>query len=82
MGASRVGAEAEVEMMTVGMRAAIAEMEIFIEEMAVLAHVLEAQETPIAHETDAIATMILNLEKTVVMVGDQAEVQSEKAPLR
>ena len=82
MGALRVGAEAEVEKTTAEMRAAIAEMETFTEEMVEHAHVLGARETLIAHETDEeTAMMMSNQEKTVVMVGGQAEVQSEKAHL-
>jgi len=56
MGASRVGAEAEVEMMTAGMRVDIVEMGISTEEMVVPAHVLGAQETRIAQETDETVT--------------------------
>ena len=82
MGASRVGAEVEVEMMIADMRVAIAEMAIFIEEMVVHAHVLEAPEALIDQETDEIATTMSNQEKTVAMVGGQAEVQRERVPLR
>jgi len=56
MVASKVGAEAEVEMKTVGMRAVTAEMVISTEEMVVPAHVLGVQEIRIGQETDETAT--------------------------
>lgn len=89
MGAPRAGAEAEVERMTVDTAATVTArttpddaMEIIIEVVAELAHVLGAQiETRGAHEEIAAIVMLMRDQGTIAANGItavKARVQREK----
>lgn len=86
---TRVGAEAEAEMMTVDTHAAteialmrlVAEMAIFTEEVAVLAHALGVRIDTTVPEAIAVIEMMPDLEKTAATEHAQVKAQSERLHL-